>query len=240
MSAALRAAIILITTGDTVMATKPKKKRAPRRKIAPPPPPPTITKQQMDEAIAHARAAVANYDLKKNGQYSVAAPPPAPRTHVYRAKKLPWWVRYTEKREPDQRIGPGYLDRWYLIPRNPFFNIYLHHFLHSDDDRACHDHPWINFSYLLSGQYVEHTIAAGGVNHRKLFKAGDWKFRRAKYAHRVELIDGQGCWTLFITGPRIRHWGFHCVKGWVHWKKFTDPTDSGRIGAGCGEYGDQR
>jgi hypothetical protein len=54
--------------------------------------------------------------------------------------------------------------RWWVIPRNKFFNIYLHHFLHSDDDRALHDHPWWNVSILLrSGSYVEHTIAAGGV-----------------------------------------------------------------------------
>lgn len=167
----------------------------------------------------------------------VAASPPAPRTHVYRnVTKLPWWVRLTETRPPNVRIGPGYMDRWHLIPRNRFFNIYLHHFLQSDDDRALHDHPWWNFSYLLSGEYTEHTISAGGINHRKLYKAGDWKFRTAKYAHRIELTNG-GCWTLFITGPRIRVWGFHCPKGWVNWQKFTDPTDTGKIGAGCGEYG---
>lgn len=165
---------------------------------------------------------------------------PALRTHVYRnVTRLPWWLRLAESRAPDQRIGPGYLDRWYVIPHNRLFNVYLHRFIRSDDDRALHDHPWINFSYLLSGEYIEHTIAAGGVNHRKLYKAGDWKFRRAKYAHRVELTNGE-CWSLFITGPRIRQWGFHCEKGWVHWEKFTDPTDSSKVGAGCGEYGDHR
>ena len=50
-------------------------------------------------------------------------------------------------------------------------------------------------------------------------------------------------WTLFITGPNIRQWGFHCPRispagGWRHWKDFTGfrKTGSGtEIGPGCGE-----
>lgn len=146
---------------------------------------------------------------------------------------LRWWRTIEKKRAPDVRIGPGYLDRWFIIPRNRFFNIYLHRFLRSDDDRALHDHPWINLSYLLEGEYIEHTIAAGGVNHRKLYRAGDWKFRWPRDAHRVELVNDTFCWSLFITGPRIRSWGFHCPKSWVDWRVFTDPTDSSKIGRGC-------
>jgi hypothetical protein len=41
------------------------------------------------------------------------------------------------------------------------------------------------------------------------------------------------CWTVFITGPIVREWGFHCPKGWVHWREFTDARDSGSIGKGC-------
>ena len=49
------------------------------------------------------------------------------------------------KRHPDFIVGGKdnpYLLRWFVIPRNPVFNIYLHRFLRSDDDRALHDHPW--------------------------------------------------------------------------------------------------
>jgi hypothetical protein len=142
----------------------------------------------------------------------------------------------TCRRGHDFAIGqPGnrYLLRWYIIPRNPVFNIYLHHFLRSDDDRALHDHPWFNLSFLLHGRYREHTIGAGGINYRREFVAGDIKFRFPRFAHRVELIDGP-CWSLFITGPRMREWGFHCTeKGWVHWRTFTSPNDSGATGRGC-------
>lgn len=139
-------------------------------------------------------------------------------------------------RAPDVVIGGDerpYLKRWWLIPRNRVCNIYLHHFLRSDDDRALHDHPWVNLSILLAGEYTEHTIAAGGIHHRIRRRAGDMKLRRPSAAHRIELHAGP-CWTLFLTGPTVRSWGFHCAAGWRHWRLFTNPKDGGRtIGRGC-------
>lgn len=151
------------------------------------------------------------------------------------AKRLvrPFW------REPDFFIGGKdnpYLLRWWVIPRNRFFNVYLHKFLRDDDDRALHDHPWLSLSVILRGGYIEHT--ATEVRRRE---AGSVVFRRAKHAHRIELLREGFClartvvpaWTLFITGPRIREWGFHCPRGWVHWKEFTSEVDSGNVGKGC-------
>lgn len=150
----------------------------------------------------------------------------------------PRLIALSRKREPDVIIGgadSAYMRRWWLIPRNRYFNIYLHHFLRSDDDRALHDHPWWNLSILLRGRYVEHTISAGGINQKTERRSGQWKFRSATSAHRIELIDGP-CWTVFLTGPNIRSWGFHCPRGWVHWKQFTKPENPGEIGRGCGEF----
>lgn len=147
-------------------------------------------------------------------------------------------IARSERRDPDVYIGgreDTYMRRWWQIPRNRWFNIYLHNFLRSDDDRALHDHPWWSMSLILRGSYTEHTINAGGVNVRTIRRAGAVKFRWASSAHRVELHDGP-CWTLFITGPRIREWGFHCPAGWRHWRAFANPKDGGTtIGKGCGE-----
>jgi hypothetical protein len=63
--------------------------------------------------------------------------------------------RVPERRPPDFVIGDRYLERWWLIPRNPVFNLYLHRFNHDDDDRACHDHPWVSASFVLSGPMLE-------------------------------------------------------------------------------------
>lgn len=143
------------------------------------------------------------------------------------------------KRAPDFIIGgvdQPYLRRWWVCPRNPLFNIYLHEFLRDDDDRALHDHPWPNCSILLKGSYVEHQIRAGGIHIRAERKAGDWYVRPSgRIAHRIEVGEG-GCWTLFITGPVYRSWGFHCPdKGWVPWRTFTAARDGkpGEIGRGC-------
>lgn len=149
----------------------------------------------------------------------------------------PHLITIAEGREPDVVIGgreDPYLARWFLIPRNRWFNVYLHHFLRSDDDRALHDHPWWNLSILLRGAYVEHTVRPGGINVRTQRQAGAMKLRRAASAHRIELPDGP-VWTLFVTGPRLRSWGFHCPKGWVHWRRFTAGPRGETIGRGCGE-----
>lgn len=148
-----------------------------------------------------------------------------------------WLIGRAQRRAPDFIIGGHerpYLLRWWLAPRNPVFNVYLHQFMRSDDDRALHDHPWVNCSVLLRGSYTEHTIAAGGIHRREVLQAGALRLRwTGRIAHRVELHDGP-CWTLFITGPRYRAWGFHCpAEGWVHWKRFTSANDKGTIGPGC-------
>ena len=151
-------------------------------------------------------------------------------------------INIASQRPPDFVIGGAerpYLKRWHVIPRNRWFNVYLHHFLRSDDDRALHDHPWLNCSILLAGSYTEHTIAAGGIHTATERHAGQWKLRTSgKQAHRIELSAGP-CWTLFITGPVYRRWGFHCPQaGWVHWQDFTAANDPGSTGPGCGDTHD--
>lgn len=163
------------------------------------------------------------------------------------------------RRAPDFIVGDdnpdgAYLLRWYLIPRNRVFNVYLHKFLRDDDDRALHDHPWAWCSFLLAGRYIEHTIAAGGIHRRQPREAGSLKISGPRRAHRIELFPAwwleddfdeacamhardaaikAPCWTIFITGPRVRRWGFHCPKGWVDFARFTKPGATGQTGAGC-------
>lgn len=162
--------------------------------------------------------------------------------------RIPWKLRnwlyrragkIMSKRPPDFIIRPGgpdsgdYLRRWFVIPRNPVFNIYLHDIVKSDDDRALHDHPWTNCSIVLAGMYVEHTIAPGGVHHRTVRRAGDMVWRGAKAAHRLEIMPGSDALTLFITGPRLREWGFHCPQGWRPHHVFTAGPRGEFTGRGC-------
>jgi hypothetical protein len=127
-------------------------------------------------------------------------------------------------------------DRYWKARSFLGFRPYLHCFKRSDDDRALHDHPAASFSIGLRDSAVEHTIAAGGVHHRRTLGKGDIRFRRASFAHRMEVIPGQDYWTLFVFWRNTRGWYFHCPeRGMVPWKKFVAASDKGQIGAGCGE-----
>lgn len=148
------------------------------------------------------------------------------------------WPQFlTLPRPPDFTVRQGdsdYMRRWWVIPRNMRFNIYLHHIVRSDDDRAMHDHPWWNVSILLWGKYLE--VMPGTT--RRIRRPFIPVFRQAEAAHRLELVDDEPVWSLFITGPVVRQWGFHCPRGWVFWKDFVSVANDGRsndIGRGCDE-----
>jgi len=171
------------------------------------------------------------------------------------AKLLRWHDAKTSARPYDIRIPtnasiPAYMLRWWHIKRNAFFNCYLHHVLRSDDDTALHDHPWWNFSIVLSGGYYEHTIERGGVHTQRWFGPGSMQFRpRGSCAHRLQLpterIDDapmiqmaqsvdldltnyrnrqveMPAITIFVTGPVLRRWGFHHPERWVDAYEWDD------------------
>ena len=102
-----------------------------------------------------------------------------------------------------------------LIARDAERCIYAHHYLRSDPDDP-HDHPWDNVSLVLTGGYWEHTyepfmarLGGKGLAHSRIWRApGDVIFRKALDRHRLELEPGIKPWSLFLTGPEIREWGF--------------------------------
>lgn len=137
-------------------------------------------------------------------------------------------------RSPDVVIGEQYLHRWYLVPRNRWLNVYLHCFLGSDA-AVLHDHPWWSVSVLLRGALLEQSKRP--ASHRDFYRfrwIPRWLpvVRSARCMHRLILADGPA-WTLFITGPKVRPWGFLCPRGWRHWEKVT--RDGGARLIGCGE-----
>lgn len=181
-------------------------------------------------------------------------------------------------RPPDFEIGPEgdrYMLRWFVTPwsryergskaanrwqafKRKLPNIYVHRFLHDDEDRALHDHPWSSLSYLLEGSYIEvlfypliperiEQYRAQGKDRptAKAFRVeGSFHTRGAETAHRVVLDKRTGrsgrsesipVTTLFITGFSKRLWGFHCPWGWRPWFEFVSARDKGSIGRGCGE-----
>lgn len=162
-------------------------------------------------------------------------------------------------RPPDLVIGPvenPYMHRWHLMRWNGW-QIALHKIWRSDDDRAVHDHVGDNLSILLWRTYKElmrKYLPAGSIYRVSAWKQdGDGRmyrdeivqrewfgiyFRKAEAPHR--LILDKPVWTLWLRWPSRRQWGFHCPKGWRHWKEYVAKPDqqyavngSSEIGIGC-------
>lgn len=152
---------------------------------------------------------------------------------------LEYFQRLAARRPPDFVIGTKedpYLRRWWVIPRNRFFNLYLHQMLRDDDD-VLHDHPWWSLSRMLDGVLVENyqRNPPHGEKCSRILLPRMWVWRSSRFAH--QLVVHQPAWTLFFTGPVLREWGFWCPKGFKVWKDYVAIRDNvSGVGKGCGEH----
>lgn len=108
-----------------------------------------------------------------------------------------------------------YLYRWYVIRTEPFA-LFVHRFVRSDEDRALHDHPWNFIVIPIWRGYREHNVK--GV--RRVLPILGIRYRRARYRHKVELIDGKPAWSLFIRFRYRRVWGFWPKEGFKNWRQW--------------------
>lgn len=91
--------------------------------------------------------------------------------------------------------------RWRIeVPR--YGSVRVHHWTGPDDDRAFHDHPWWFITFVVRGGYTDRSPS--GDEH---LRAGSVRYRPALHRHTV-VPDETGAWTVLITGPRTRVWGF--------------------------------
>ena len=120
-----------------------------------------------------------------------------------------------------------YLRRWFIW-RCRWFNIFLHYIPQPDSDRDPHDHPWDFRSLLLRGGYDEDVymrIPPKHVNVTNYRRAPALGKREAETIHQITRVL-PGTFTLLLTGPYRRQWGFLTDEGWVHWKKYLNiPED---------------
>ncbi|MDF1693939.1 MAG: hypothetical protein P1U47_16300 [Zhongshania sp.] len=124
---------------------------------------------------------------------------------------------------PTKVIGVDYLRRWHIVPRNRLFNVYLHHVTGNDPDVNLHDHPWLfNYSMVLRGEIEEEMPAS-----TRTLSTGSLTARLGRAPHRL-LLKTPDSLTLFITGPKIRKWGFYTPQGWVSSKGYLRADGDGR------------
>jgi len=93
-----------------------------------------------------------------------------------------------------------YVIRWRI--ETPAGSLRLHHWLAPDDDRALHDHPWSFLIFVVRGGYRD----VSPVRDDYLL-APAVRFRRSSHRHSVVPFPG-GAWTVMVTGPVVRRWGF--------------------------------
>lgn len=105
-----------------------------------------------------------------------------------------------------------YLERYYLFSLPFGYRVYLHRFVASDPGRGLHNHPWKRAcSLLLSGQYQEVRMADAkhlNVLRKRTIRAGSFNWISDQVFHRVDLVEGKECWTLFWHSRKASAWGF--------------------------------
>jgi hypothetical protein len=98
--------------------------------------------------------------------------------------------------------------------KTPWFAICLHWLNRADPEPFLHDHPVSFLSIVLSGWYVE--LRDDPRRSRSIWY---FNFVRATDRHRIATVR-PGTVTLALMGPKVREWGFHTPRGWVHWKDY--------------------
>jgi hypothetical protein len=117
-----------------------------------------------------------------------------------------------------------HLYRWTLF-RCRWFQVVLHNF-RSDDPPDLHDHAWWNVSIVLRGVLKETTYkhvpwAVLPAYYSRYLRAGSVRIRSAAELHRLSVVRGP-VWTLFITGPERRQWGYDTDAGWIPWQRYPE------------------
>jgi hypothetical protein len=101
-----------------------------------------------------------------------------------------------------QKLGAlkcPYITRW--VFECSLFTLRLHHWIHSDDLRHMHDHPWDFISIVLWGNIADRSEE--GDKKRRWLSVS---YFSAEHRHSVVVKDP--CWTLLVTGPERRKWGY--------------------------------
>lgn len=140
--------------------------------------------------------------------------------------------------------GSIYLWRLPLLKLPRERRVYLHHFVADDKAREPHDHPKGFLSIGLWGRYIERVYeilpprreelvwastgrrqvcewpARARCIEDRIWIAPWWRRFPAEHTHRILVPDGETCWTLVITGPITRTWGFWTRDGWVAFRDY--------------------
>lgn len=132
--------------------------------------------------------------------------------------------------------GKVHFRRWRILA-TPWFNIYVHNIMRSDEEAHPHDHPWNFLSFILKGGYTEEWLhfyedkayQNGAPLLKSVRRPGSFVYHDAKDFHKLTLLK-DGAWTLVFTfGKRRPSWGFQTELGWLEHKTYRELKHEGKL-----------
>lgn len=143
------------------------------------------------------------------------------------------WNKFIRKfflvKEIVSRFGQVHFRRYRLI-QTPWFAVYVHQILRSDEDLDPHDHPWNFTSVMLSGAYHEDSWYPPLFDKMQSndYYAGDVIEHKAEDAHKLRLIS-KDVWTLVFVSGRSRYWGYQTKAGWIGHEEYRQLKNEGKL-----------
>ena len=113
--------------------------------------------------------------------------------------RLSWWP--WQKQIGWKEIGEDFI-RFTLL-KTPWFRVYLHRLVAPQWHPKCHDHPWDFISFVIWPGYVEEHD-----NVMEWRGPGSVLKRPAEWQHNVITLEDAVSWSIIVTGPKRRAWGF--------------------------------
>lgn len=121
--------------------------------------------------------------------------------------------------------------RRYRLLATPWFNIYIHQILKSDEEAHFHDHPWNFFSFILSGGYKErssYSVDRWKQVHTNYFMKHSLVHHKRSDTHKLTLMT-PCVWTLVLTYGKHQTWGYQTEAGWIDFQSYRALKNEGKF-----------
>jgi hypothetical protein len=121
--------------------------------------------------------------------------------------------------------------RRYRLLATPWFNIYIHQILKSDEEAHMHDHPWAFYSFILKGGYKEvssYEVDGWKEVHTNYYLRHSLVHHKRNDAHKLTLM-ASCVWTLVLTYGKHETWGYQTEAGWIDFQSYREQKNEGKL-----------